>query len=66
MIRIFNPSLEGNYIYGTKYSQHNLTNSIRVTIHESEEDDFKSEFHRNCNRKGFNNTKLKRRYSGVV
>jgi hypothetical protein len=35
-------------------------------IHESEEDSFKSEFHRNRDRKGFNDTKSKRHYSGVV
>jgi len=38
----------------------------RVTIHESEEDDFRSEFHRNRDRKGFKDTKWKRHYSEVV
>ena len=37
-----------------------------VTIHESEEDDFRSEFHRNRNRKGFKDTRLKRHYSEVI
>jgi len=35
-------------------------------MHESEKDYFKSQFHRNSNRKGFNDTKLKRHYSLVV
>jgi len=37
-----------------------------VTIVESEEDDFRSEFCRNLNRKGFKDTKWKRHYSEVV
>jgi hypothetical protein len=37
-----------------------------VTILESEEDDFKSEFARNSNPKGFNDTRSKRNYSEGV
>ena len=37
-----------------------------VTIHESEEDDFRSEFHRNRNRKGFKDTRSKDNYSEIV
>jgi len=46
--------------YGVVRAQHKGDNT------ESEEDDFRSEFHRNGNRKGFNDTKWKRNYSGVV
>jgi hypothetical protein len=37
-----------------------------VTIHESEEDVFRSECHRNRNRKGFNDTKWKSNYYGMA
>ena len=37
-----------------------------MTIHESEEDDFRSEFHGNRNRKGFKDTKWKNNYYGMV
>jgi len=38
----------------------------RVTMHESEEDGFRSEFHRNSKPKGFKDTKWKRHYPEVV
>jgi hypothetical protein len=38
----------------------------RVTIVESEEDNFRSEFHRNRNGKRFKDTKWKRNYSEVA
>ena len=37
-----------------------------MTIHESEEVDFRSEFHRNSSPKGFKDTKWKHDYLGVV
>jgi len=38
----------------------------RVTIVESEEDDFRSEFDRNHDQKGFKDTKWKSNYYGMV
>ena len=40
--------------------------TFRVTIVESEEDNFKSEFHRNRNQKGIKDTRSKDNYSEVV
>ena len=41
-----------------------LTRNIRVTIREFEEDDFRSEFHRNYNRKRFKDPRSKRVFCG--
>jgi len=54
------------HIFGILHYFLLLEVSHGVTIVESEEDDFRSEFHRNSNPKGFKDTRSKHKYYEVV